>query len=140
MRPYPSPFRGASHGRDDMVVRRLHPIGLEIIRHLQGIAYLLPRQTHGVKHIFVLIQIEHIVHKNVSFTDFRIIGQRSRKRNIRSADCQLQFVDKVYKSGRTEIGRTCGDSLVKEPIFLETKFCTASFSGAKRCMNSSLTP
>ena len=114
-----------------MVVRKLHPIGPQIIRHLQGIAYLLSRQTHGVKHIFVLIQIEHIVHKNVSLADFRVIGQGSRKRNIRPADCQLQFMDKVYKSGRAEIGRTCGDGLGKGTYLLGNKILHSFIFGGK---------
>ena len=95
----------------DMIVRRLHPIGPQTIGHLQSITYFFSRQAHGVKHIFVLIQIEHVAHENVSFADFRVIGQGSCKRNIRSADCQLQFMDKVNESGRTEISRTCGYGL-----------------------------
>lgn len=51
--------------------------------------YFLARKAHGVEHILVLIQVEHVVHIDIPFLNPGVVGQRSRQRNIRTADVKL---------------------------------------------------
>ena len=88
-RPVCRTFARLAAEQQDVVVGRSHTVGPQGIGHFQNIVYFLARKAHGVEHILVLIQVEHVVHIDIPFLNPGVVGQRSRQRNIRTADVKL---------------------------------------------------
>ena len=51
----------------------------EVLEGSPVIAHFLARKFHGVEHVLVLVEVEHVVHVNIPFLNLRVVGQGSRQ-------------------------------------------------------------
>ena len=95
----------------DVVSRRMHLVRPEGVGIFQIILHLAPGETHGVEHVLIAVEIEHVAHVDVSGTDDSIIRQRSAEGDVCPGDVKLETMDEIDESRRAEIGRLCAQRL-----------------------------
>ena len=83
--------------QNQMVVRAAHLIEPLAVRIFKRVVNFPPGQAHGVKQIFVFIQIEQVARENFALTDGGIERKRRGKGNIGLCQLKLRAMNQVNK-------------------------------------------
>ena len=97
------------------------------------VADFVSLQQHGVEHVFVSIEIEHVAYINVASLYGGIQRERRSQRYVSTGDVELHLVNKIHKGAGAEISvlrreRLCeganafGDVLL-DGLHLRSKRC-----------------
>ena len=97
--------------QQQMVGRRLHLVRPEGVGHLQKVAHLAARQQHGVEHVLVTIEVEHVAHIDVASLDGGVQREGGGDGDVGMGDVELHLVDEVHEGAGTEVGVARRDGL-----------------------------
>ena len=86
-----------------MVFGRRHRVGPQVVRHLQMFANLFARQHHDIEFVLILIEFEHIGHRDRTFLHTGIKSEWGIEGDVGSGDVQLHVEDEVGKGTAAEI-------------------------------------
>ena len=94
-----------------VVVGTVHGVYPQAVGIFEVVVDFASREVHGVEHVLVLVEVEHVADVDVAIADLGIVGQRRSHGDVGTGDGELQRVDEVDKSRGAEVGIAGGDGL-----------------------------